>query len=311
MLRVEHLIKQIRRPTDNETVGTDQGMSDEEIISFLNDAQDDIFGSIVNTFKSKFTTSETTSIVANQSTYSTPSKAFMDDQIAMLEWSITGLERDYRALKRVTIREKNTVEGWPSRYCVARNLIYIWPVPIASQGTLRITYTKKLPKMDKRRAQVSASTIALGALTALTLKGVSGAAISTTEVAAFSNDDFLSIVSSDGTVLMENVEYTAVSALGVVTLAGASHTILTGETAPANAYVVMGKYATTHSELPDDAERYLKAYSIWKVYKRDSNDDYGPQQQELSAMREAIIDNYAELNADIDYTPQVNNYYDW
>ena len=310
-MRTEHIITQIRRQTDNIQVGTDAGMSDEEIIAYLNDAQDDIYGDIVNTFRAKFSETETTSIVAKQAYYSVPAKSFMGSQIAKVEWSLTGIERDYRALKRVTDRERNSVEGWPSRYAVTSKKIFIWPVPIASQGTLRITYTKVVPTLDKRRAQVSASTIALGALTALTLKGVSGAAISATEVAAFPNADYLTIVDSHGSVLMEGIEYTAVSALGVVTLAAGSHVILTGETAPVGAYVVMGEYATTNCELPDDLENYIRAYAAWKVYKRDSNDDYGPQQQEISAMKASILDNYAELNADIDYTPQVNNYYDW
>ena len=310
MLRVEHLLKAIRRQTDNEQVGTDQGISDDEIIRYLNDAQDDVYGDIVNTFRAKFNDFETISIVARQESYSVPTKAFMDDQIAMVEWSLTGLTRDYRALKRVTMRERNSVEGWPSRYTVANKKIYVWPIPVSPVGTLRISFTRKVPTMDKRRAQVSASTIVGTNLTALTLKGVSGAAISSTEVSEFSEDDFLCVVNSQGQILMAGIAYTAVSALGVVTLDG-NHAIQTGETIPVGAYVVMGEYASTHSELPDDIENYLVCYGAWQVYKRDANDQFGPQQQQVITMKQSIIDNYAELNMDVDYTPEINNYYDW
>lgn len=310
MLRIEHLIKHVRRQTDNETIGTDQGMSDEEIIRYLNDAQDDIYGDIVNTFRGKFYAQEVIAVSANTPTYDTPSKAFMDDQIAMLEWSLTGLDRDYRALKRVTMRERCSVEGWPSRYAVSNKKIYLWPVPVSPQGNIRVTYNKKVPTLDKRRAQVNVATIAAGVLTGLTLKGVGGAAISATEVTAFSNNDYLCVVSSSGAILCEAVEYTAVSALGVVTLA-TNHTLLTGETVPTGAYVVLGDYATTHSEMPDDIENYLMAYAAWAIYKRDSNSDLVPQQQTMVAMKQSILENYAEMNLDIDWTPEVNTYFDW
>jgi hypothetical protein len=310
MLRVEHIIKHVRRQTDNETIGTDQGMSDEEIIRYLNDAQDDIYGDIVNTFRGKFYAQEVIAVSANVASYATPSKAFMDDQIAMIEWSLTGFDRDYRALKRVTMRERCSVEGWPSRYAVSNKKIFVWPVPVSPQGNLRVTYNKKVPTMDKRRAQVNVATIALGVLTGLTLKGVSGAAISATEVSGFSNEDYLCVVSADGTILCEGIGYTAVSALGVVTLSG-NHTLLTGETIPTGAYIVLGSYASTHSEMPDDIENYLMAYAAWAVYKRDSNSDLGPQQQTMVAMKQSILDNYAEMNLDIDWTPEVNTYFDW
>lgn len=309
MKRVEHLIKQVRRQTDNLQVGTDQGMSDEEIIRFLNDAQDDIFGAIVNTFKQKFLTTHTFSAVANQSSYSLPPKAYMGAQTAMLEWSITGLERDYRALKRVTMREKVSCEGWPARYSVS-DYLYVWPIPIAAQGMFKATYTKKIPMLDKRRAKINTVTIAGGQITAMTLLGPTGAAFTSTDADGFTENDYLCVVSSTGTVKAAGIAYTAVSNVGVVTLDG-NYTLQTGETAAAGDYIVLGQYATTHSELTDDCERYLLAYTAWKVYKRDSNDDFGPQQQELGAMREQILDNYAELNLDIEYTPQVNDFYDW
>lgn len=309
MKRVEHLIRQVRRQTDNLQVGTDQGMSDEEIIRFLNDAQDDIFGAIVNTFKQKFLTTTTFLPVASQSAYSLPPKAYMDAQTAMLEWSITGMERDYRALKRVTLREKVSCEGWPARYSVS-DYIHIWPIPTAAQGMFKVTYTKRLPKLDKRRAKINTVTIALGQITAMTLLGPTGAAFTVTDTVGFDENDSLSVITSTGVTKAAGIKYASVSAIGAVTLDG-NHTLATGETATAGDYIVLGDYATTNSELPEDCERYLMAYTAWKVYKRDSNDDYGPQQQELAAMREQIIDNYAELNLDIDYTPQVNDFYDW
>ncbi len=311
MLRVEHLIKHVRRQTDNESLGTDAGLSDEEIIRYLNDAQEDAFGGIVNTFRSKFYDQATDSIVAGQESYDVPSKAFMGDQLALVEWSITGQDRDYRALKRVTFRERTTSEGWPCRYAVSNGKIYIWPIPQAAQGTLRITYTKKRPKLDKRRAMVDTVTIVGGAITALTVKGSDGAALGSAEGDAFTNDDYMTIINSSGDILCEGIGYDSVSVGGVVTITGGSHTLQSGETCPQDSYVVLGKWATTQPQLPDDLEKYLLAHTAWAVYRRDSNTDQTPQLQALAAMKADILDNYAEMNLDIDYTPQVNDTYDW
>jgi hypothetical protein len=31
----------------------------------------------------------------------------------------------------------------------------------------------------------------------------------------------------------------------------------------------------------------------------------------MVAMKQSILDNYAEMNLDIDWTPEVNTYFDW
>jgi 5-methyltetrahydrofolate--homocysteine methyltransferase len=99
-------------------------------------------------------------------------------------------------------------------------------------------------------------------------------------------------------------------AVGVVTLDG-DHTLGTGETVTSGDYVIMGDYATTNSTLPNNCERYLIAYAVWKFLKRDSSQDFMPHQQEIGAIRDTIIDGFAELSADIDYTPFINNEFDW
>jgi hypothetical protein len=310
MLRVEHMIKQVRRQTDNELVGTDAGISDEEIIRYLNDGQDDIYAAIAGVYRGAFSAVDRFSCVGGSETYAVPTKAFMGGQTSMLEWSQSGADRDYRALKHVTMRERAPGEGYPCRYSIASGLYYVWNIPTTALGTFRATYTKLAPTMDKRRGVVSAVTIVGSDVTTLSMLAPDGSPFTQTYADAFTENDVLSIVSSTGLQKCYAIRYTAVSAAGVVTLDG-NHTLETGETVTSGDFIVVGEYATTNSMLPQNCERYIIGYAVWKILKRDSSSDYGPQQQEVGAIREVIIDGFAELSADIDFTPFVNNEFDW
>lgn len=310
MLRVEHMIKQVRRQTDNESIGTDDGISDEEIIRYLNDGQDDIYAAISGVYRGAFSAIDTFSCVGGSETYPVPSRSFMDGQTSMLEWSQSGADRDYRALKHVTMRERAPGEGYPSRYSIANGNYYVWNIPTTSLGTFRSTYSKIVPTMDKRRGVVTAVTIVGSDVTALTILAPDGSAFTQAYADAFTENDVLSVVSSTGLQKCYGIRYTDVSAAGVVTLDG-NHTLETGETVTSGDFIVMGDYATTNSTMPQNCERYIIGYAVWKVLKRDSSSDYGPQQQELGSIRETIVEGFAELSADIDFTPFVNNEFDW
>jgi hypothetical protein len=304
------MIKQVRRQTDNETIGTDSGISDEEIIRYLNDGQEDIFAAIAGVYRGAFSAVDTFSCVGGTETYAAAANSFMDGQTSMLEWSQTGLTRDYRPLKHVTMRERAPGEGYPSKYSIANGLYYVWNIPTTALGTYRATYTKEVPKLDKRRGVVTAVTIVGSDVTALVILAPDGSAFTQAYADPFSENDTLSVVSSTGLQKCYGIKYTDVSAAGVVTLDG-NHTLGTGETVTSGDYVIMGDYATTNSTLPNNCERYLIAYAVWKVLKRDSSQDFMPQQQEIGAIRDTIIDGFAELSADIDYTPFINNEFDW
>jgi hypothetical protein len=84
-----------------------------------------------------------------------------------------------------------------------------------------------------------------------------------------------------------------------------------GETISAGDWVCAGDFCTTHSELPEEVERYLIAYSAWKILKRDSNADFAEQQQELLEMETEIVAAYADLLDDIYEVPIINDDIDW
>ena len=76
-----------------------------------------------------------------------------------------------------------------------------------------------------------------------------------------------------------------------------------GETIAVGDYVVSGKYTTTHSELPDIAERYLLMFGQWRVQKRDSSNDSVDANAEAKEMEADIMATYAEQTKDVAEIP--------
>jgi len=170
MRSVEHLIRAIRRHTDNEANGSDSGLSDEEYIQFLNDAQDDLYSAITKTYRKVFTTSSKFDSVANQEEYDVPTDIFQTG-IVTLEYAYTGLEKDFYPLERRELIEQTSIHGVPVAYMVRGSKIIVNPYPqTAITNAFRVRYNKALPRLDKRRSTVKAVTVAAGVITALTLE---------------------------------------------------------------------------------------------------------------------------------------------
>lgn len=306
MRRVEHLITAIRRLTDNESNGSDSGLSDEEFIQFLNDAQDDLYAEIVKTYRKTFTASSTFSAVTNQEEYDLPTDIFQTS-VVTLEYSHTGLAKDYYPLERRETIEQSSIGGAPLVYIPREKKLIVNPYPETSGGVFRIKYNKRLPTLDKRRATVKSVTIAGGVVTALTLEptysGFNGS--------HYLESDYLTAVDFNGSVKCTAIGYSSVSGVtGVVTFTGApAKTLLTGEAVAVGDYVVLGKRASTHSQLFDDCERYLIAYSVWKALRRDESSSSNAQKEELVLMRSSIVDSYGENYQDVDQIPRINSDY--
>lgn len=304
MRRVEHLIRAIRRHTDNETNGSDSGLSDEEYIQFLNDAQDHLYREINKTYRKIFTTSSKFPSVANQEEYDTPIDMFQTS-IVSLEYSPTGQEKDYYPLQRRELIEQVSAPGVPLAYGVRGQKIVVNCIPqSAITNAFRIKYNKALPRLDKRRTVVKSAT-AVGTVTALTLEPTNAAF----NYLNYLENDYLTTVDFDGTIKCTAIGYGSVAVgTGVVTLQG-TKTLLTGETVVAGQYVCLGKRATTHSQLLDDCEGFLIAWGVWKGLKRDSSSDSVLQNQELAVMQQSIIDSYGENYQDVDQIPIINSDY--
>jgi hypothetical protein len=304
---VSYLIEDVRESTENEEFSDTFGIKDKEFLRFLNDAQYRIHSLIIQKHPSVFMKESVTSITADQEVYTLPIDTYAGNRVVQVEFSTTGLDTDYYPLRPSSLYRRNKgAIGDPTHYIRKAGTVLLSPVPANSVGSLRITYSHKLPKLDLRRGSVATVVLTSSAITTLTLD------VSTDSVDSTTLDKFtrMTIVDEEGNVQMKNIKFTnADSGTGVVTIDSA-FTFESGETISVGDYVVAGAVSSTHTELDDMVERYLIAYATFKILHRDSNVDSDKQQQVLLAMESEIVESFAELTDDITEIPNIISYDD-
>lgn len=268
MKYVGDLISQSRRDSNNTDT---TGISTEDFLRYANYGQEGIFGKILQTSPMSFQAESEISIVAEQEAYSIPDNVYLGERIVNVEFSSSGLERDYFKLFEVALSFRNTYPSLrPQNYIRRNGQVLLRPTPSQSGGTLRVTYERQIDALDVRRGQVngtpSGATIDLTHGTFL--------APSAADEALLVANAYVCISDAFGNVMLRNGVVSSYNAgTDVITLAANVSTYLVGTYALANladGYLTIGPYTTTHSKLKDVCERYLVAYMNWKALSRDA-----------------------------------------
>lgn len=304
MRRADQLITVIRRQSTNEQIDVDDGISDEEVIQFLNDGQERLESAIVRTHEKAFASDSFTDLVRDQEIYTLPFGTYINHSLVSVEYSFSGLAQDYVPLRRGKIIERTSFRGFPSTYIPRMREILINPIPDRGvTAGLRITSNPKHPRMDKRRGIVTAVTITAGAITNLVVDADSGTV--PFDPAAFAEFDRISIVDSDGVQKARNIPLESVDSNGTLNVR-ATFLLLASETIAVGDYVVLGENATTHLQMPQICEKYCIEYAVWKMLMRDSSTDSKEQAGVVSALETDIVDAFAEISSDVDRIPIIN-----
>lgn len=295
MRRVERIIDRIRRETENEEVNATIGISDEEMLDYLNDAQDRVYAEVVKTHPKFYLKELRESIPANQESYALPSKIYLG-QITLVEFSHTNRNEDFYRLRQAMMPERLSYPvGYPTYYIRRNNELLFVPTPGLSGGVIRLTYVERIPRLDKRRARVGAFTTSGQELTSLTL--ATGELIDRDNLIL---ENAMCVVDKDGNLIMENIRFTDIdAATGVVALDG-THVFSSTESITTDSYVVMGSYTTNKSLLQDITERYLASHLKFEVFDRDSAVALASsQKQKLDEMLAEIVASFADVSDDI------------
>jgi hypothetical protein len=305
---IDHLITDIRAHTENEEFSDSIGIDDEEFVGFLNDAQYRLHSLIVQNHSSIFLEEKVIQTVVRQQNYTLPSDIYIKNKVSGVEYSYNSDTKNYYFLKPITQRNRSNQEGTPINYIRQSGKILLSPIPLDTGAQIRVTYVRQISRIDKRRASVSSTTLDTSANTITALSfDVSTDTIDST---ALNKYNFFSIVDKNGTIKMKDIPYDSYdTSTGVVTLT-AGFVFEEGESIAVGDYVCSGKNSTTHSEFPEEIERYLIAYCTWKIFKRDSSVDSQEQTQELLEMERDIVAGYADPTDDIYEIPDINDDYD-
>jgi hypothetical protein len=306
MRRVELLIADSRRATENIDYSDTAGIQDSEFIRYLNDAQDRVFTAILSTHPDVFLYEKEVTVTNGVEQMDIPTDAYMKAKLKQVDYSPTGAARDYYELAKGSLKERlNTYPNEPSFYIRRNDKILIQPPPPTSSGKIRFSYFRALPKLNNRVGQIDSVTLNTGTseITAITIDITS---ITTDNITLIESLGYMTLVNKDGVIQMKGIPVSNIdSTTGIVTLDGA-FTYESGETAAAENWVVPGEYHTSHSMLDDSCERYLLAHCDWKILKRDSSNDSVEQGRELDAMLTEIVTAYKDIDEDVDYVPIID-----
>ena len=295
MRRLDQLIAQSRRNTENTDFTEDSGIGDEEFITYANDAQEHLLEAIQNTFPRAFMEEVIIASVPGQEAYTLPDDVLLGSRIDTVEYSSNGSGDDYSVLREGYMKERiSGVRSTPSWYVRRNNQILAQPAP-SSIGSFRIVYQRRLPELDIRRGQVLTVTLDTNARTITSLALDPAVA---PDAEGLLEENFITIVDKNGFQQMKRIPIDAVAPSGAVTVTP-GFVYEAGETISVGDYALRGKDSTTNSELPKSAERYIRSYMNWKILKRDSSQDSVEAVDELRAIEEKIVDSYRVPDAEV------------
>ena len=305
---VGDLITDCRSDTQNgddiPTSSTSVGIPDRDFLRYLNFAQQRLEGKINKKYPFAFMTHSIISVIAGQAKYTIPDNVSLNTKVIVVEFSRTGLEKDYRRLTPGN-RYARTYQAaaTPVSYHRSDGAIELEPPPSSSGGTIRVFFIRALDKMELRRGVVDSVTInGSNQVTALSLDPASD---DETELVKISTQ-YVCINDKYGNVKAYNIPVSGYNtANGNFTLVGTPQ-LAVGESIANGDYVTVGRYTTTHSKLRFECERYLVEYCNRRVKKRDSSQDVPDIDVELKDIEKDIVENYQVPDLDVKPIPIID-----
>lgn len=284
---VSELITAVREDTENETFTDTVGLSDSVILRNLNRAQRRLQQVITEEHTEAFHTQQLISLVAGTKSYALNGDAYLNTLVTQVEYSNSGNECDYYDLQTLHPREiANYDAQYPCGYVVRNGNVIVSPVPQVSQGTLRVSYARKLDTLDTRRGTVESTTDDGTDYTTIVV--ASDTVLDATKLSSVAN---ICIVNYAGVVQHYNIPVSSYSS-STRTLTLRSGAAIADGAISAGDYVVNGAYATTHSQLPDAAEDYLIQYASWRLLKGESSVEAPAEESELAALERSLVAAY-------------------
>lgn len=308
MERLDILIDRVRRYTatqsytDAASLSSQVGIQTQTLVDLFNEGQHILHGIIYADAPEMFVKTASQDIVADQESYTLPTDAFLGTNIISVEYKYSSSDNRYYKLEKASLHERHHVSGNPNRYLQHKNAILLNPVPSTSvTDGLRITYEYRIPELDVRRGKISSVDSATNP-TSITITDNAKADLM---LGADAAAEYITVVDKDGNIRMDEIAVSAYdSSTGVITCsvsAGASESIA------ADDYVVIGKRATTHSEMPDFCEAFLTKYVEHGILELLGHPGASNAGIRLAQLQAQISDVFADFNADITRIPELDS----
>jgi hypothetical protein len=303
MRKLETLILASRRATENQEFTESAGIQDEEFIQYFNDGQEEIHTLLNQAFPHIIMGQKEISLSGGQEGYDIPNDVFLGTRIDLVEYTSTGNSQNYYPLKKGSLKERlNGLQSEPSFYIRNGTQLLLQPAP-QSQGLLRVSYQRAIPKLDIQRATVETVTISGTSITYLKLS--ESALLDTT---ALNEENYITVCDKNGNVKMRDIAILGVTSSGVVSV-DPSFQFEAGETIATDDLVFRGTFSCNFSQLPDVCEKYMLEYVNARILIRDSSQDAGAVAQVLQKVQGTLQMAFAEPDNDPDYIPVLDAQY--
>lgn len=235
-------------------------------------------------------------LVSGTDEYALPIDIYAKSSIDNLAVSfLNGLSNTYLPLKKVSRKQ----QGFTFGYFVREDKLVLTPRP-TSPLSMKMAYVRKLPTPSVR----------IGQITSFTSTGI---VLSNYTAGISALDDFICIVDVNGNVLNKTTDTNAnVVYVPISLVSDSSGTLAVDNTTGAvnGAYVVSGKYASSHIQLPLECEKYLITALERMIQYRQSSADIRISQmfseEEINTIKEVFADNSYD-----DAKPPVTEWQEW
>jgi hypothetical protein len=286
--RLDLLINSVRLETNN--ADQNSGITDNEIVSYFNDAQKLIQSLIFqnNASASFFIKNYTIDILIGTQEYTLPTDVYATNAIQRVEVVYSDSTIKFLPMFKMSHIENNRMIGW----FLQDNKIIFSPSKTSGFQQVRVNYFKKLPEVDIRRGQI----------TSLTATNIGLGTGFDTNIGNLA--EYVTIVDAYGTIKQSGIYVSSFDPTGGnittnTTLSG----IAVGD------YVVIGYLASSHCELPSECETYLKDYTKQRIYHSQSSTDKSSQAEFTGEQKTNIMSLFVEVTDSPTYVPVVD--YSW
>lgn len=295
MRRLERLISEARLSTNTVDINSISPALCQQYMNRIHSYLEDLLF-LVNDENDLFLKDFEFSLIRGQDEYPLPIDIYAKSSIDTVAVSfLNGLSQTFLPLKKVSRKQR----GFTFGYFIQNTQCVFTPKP---QSPLRIkmTYQQKVPNVSNR----------IGKIQSFTPTGI----VLTEYVADISScDDFICIVDSVGNILNKAIDINGNTQFVPISLTSdtAGTLVVSGTTGAVNgAYVVSGRYASSHSQLPDECEKYLITALERMIQYRQSSSDINTSSvfstEELVTIKEVFADNSYD-----DAKPPVTEWQEW
>lgn len=285
MRRLELLINDIRFNADQ--INTSRYPS-QRLMKFFSDAQRELQSLIVSNDAANkwFIKAKIQDLSYGVEEYALPDDIFALSYVLDVKRAYNqGADIVYYPLIKISDKELRRASG----YSLAGNSFFISPLPTINLASgIQIKYVKQLATLSLRWGVISSFT-----------SGVSiqlGAGYLTTQMTDY--DDFVTVVDKDGVIKQSGIRVTGYNTgTGLVSTSDTLTGIAAGD------YVVVGKLATSHSELPDVCEGVLTSMVERAIQRTDASQEFTWASLVTQEQKAAILAVVAGAQHDVMYPP--------